>query len=93
MANKPELKEDKDVTPEHLHRVKLIKQDEERKANAVVKKQWIEVMPDRMSKFGGKVILLSQMGNGNVHSYYLGRHGKGGKEAIDAYKKKGVQVR
>jgi hypothetical protein len=93
MANKPELREDQEVTPEHLHKLKLIDEEKKRKKSAVVKKQWIEVYQDRNSKFGGKVLLMSQMANGNVHSYYLGRQKKGGDDAIRTYKAKGVQVR
>lgn len=73
------------------HKKKLLAQEAKRKKNAIVEDQWIEMQRDA-SKKGPKVIIKKRMKNGNVHSFYLGRFTRGGKEAIAAYAQKGVYV-
>lgn len=102
MANKPAA-ENEEVSPklslegveegsdQYKHKKKLLREDAKRKKNAIVVEEWIEVQKDA-SKKGEKVRLKKRMKNGNVHTFYLGRMLKGGKEAILAYAAKGVFV-
>lgn len=102
MANKPEqtqssTQQSPEVTedptsPQYQHKMKLIAEEEERKKNSVVLEQWIETQHDT-HKYGGKVRLKTKMKNGNIYTSFLGRMLKGGREAIDAYKRKKVFVR
>lgn len=78
-------------SPAWKHKKKLLEQEAKRKKGSVVTEQWIETQKDA-SKKGEKVRLKKRLKNGNVHTFYLGRYLKGGKEAIQAYAMKGVFV-
>lgn len=104
MANTPAAEEKKvsphvsiegleEGTPQYKHALKLIREEKKRQKNAVVVEQWTEVHIDNRHKKGGKCLLLKQMKSGNVHSFYLGRYKNGGKDAVDAFAKKGVKQR
>lgn len=89
-------------SPQYEHKMNLIREEEERKKNAVVVDEWIEHHIDKNHSKGGKVLLKKRLRGqklgksylpGSVHTYYLGRYHRGGKEAIEAYAKKGVTVR
>jgi hypothetical protein len=90
--NEPMLDEAELGSPQYEHKKKLLKEDAKRKKDSVIVDRWIENPHDSHPK-GGKVTLKTQMKNGNVHSHYLGRYRTVGKDAIDAYRKKGVSVR
>ena len=91
-------------TDQYRHTKRLIKEQEFIKANTGVEDQWIEHHIDTSHPKGGKVILKKKMKDvrdkkgkllrsGATYSFYLGRFKKGGKDAIQAYKLKGVEVR
>lgn len=62
-----------DASPEHLHKLKLLKQEEERKKNSKPVKDWVEVHGDKYSQKGGKVLHCVQMNSGSVYREYVGR--------------------
>jgi hypothetical protein len=79
-------------SPLYKHRKKLIIEEAKRKKNSVVVDEWTEYAHSNHDK-GGKCYLKKRMKNGNVHCLYLGRLKRGGKEAMEAYKLKGVERR
>ena len=79
-------------SPQYKDKKRIIKEEQLRKKNSVVEAQWIEYHHTSAHEKGGKVLLKKKMRNGNVHSLYLGRLKKGGKDAAMAYKQKGVEV-
>lgn len=80
-------------TPEYEHKLRLIKEDEERRKNTIPKEKWTEVHVDNRHDKGGKCLLKTRMSNGNVHSLYLGRFHAGGKDLLKQYAEKGVKRR
>lgn len=90
---KTELAGLEEGSPEYKHKMKLIREEARRKKNAVVVDSWIEVQPDPTHTGGGKVRLRKRMKSGNVHTLYLGRWKRGGREIVEAYKVKGIPVR
>ena len=80
-------------SPQYKHTKRLIQEEKRRKKSSVVVEQWIEVHVDHRHTKGGKVRLFKKMNNGNTHSLYLGRYKAGGKEAIEAFKLKGITTR
>lgn len=102
MADQPARKKDdptlslSGVEPgslEYQHKMRLLREEEERKKNAVVREQWIETHGDSHHPKGVKCVLKKRMKNGNVHSLYLGRYLRGGKDLIAKYAEKGIKRR
>jgi hypothetical protein len=85
------VKVDAGVTPEALHKQKLIQEEKNRRKNAVVVEQYLKLYPDYKHPKGSKVCLCKRMKNGNVHSAYLGRS-KLIEDIIADYKKKGLKI-
>lgn len=74
-----------EVTPHHTHKTKIIEQDDARKRKIEVVHTWLEVIPNKMHKHGGKVLLRKRTNTGNVNTTYVGREKKC-KEVVAEYK-------
>jgi hypothetical protein len=83
--------EDKEITPQALHKRKLIAQDEARRQSVKVVEEYIEIISDHYNQKGGKVRLCKKMSNGNFHRLYIGRE-KQCKEYLLSVKGKGMKV-
>jgi hypothetical protein len=59
-------------TPQFRHRVKMAKELAAAKGRNPVVDTWVEVHSDKTRKKGGKVLVCSQMKNGNVHRKLVG---------------------
>lgn len=75
LANQAEEKKltDAEITAQHKHQEKILKQDALRKKKNTVSEEWVEIRRDSLHKKGGKVSIAKRMKNGNVHRMYLGR--------------------
>lgn len=84
---------DTEITPQHKHKQKLIKDESKRKKSAKVAEQYLEVISDHQHKKGGKIRLVKRMVNGNVHRSYVGREKQPEVKLLLAkYKAQGLKV-
>jgi hypothetical protein len=82
---------DQEVTPQAKHKLKHIKEDEERKKDpSVVLERYLFILSDHHHPKGGKIRLCTRTKTG-VHSIYLGRE-KLNKDLIAKYQKEGLRV-
>lgn len=61
-----------EVTPQHVHQNKILKQDAGRKQNVVITDRWLELTPDKRHVKGGKLVLKEKTQIG-ITSTYKGR--------------------
>jgi hypothetical protein len=83
--------EDLEVTPQHLHKKKLIEEAAKRRESNPVTEEYIELISDHQHKYGAKVRLVKRTKNGNVHRIYLGRY-KHMKDHLDKWQKDGKKI-
>jgi hypothetical protein len=92
MENKAnQAKIDPEVTPQHLHRKKLIEEDEKRRDSNPIIEEWYELISDHQNKKGAKVRHCKKTKNGNVHRIYLGRY-KDMKDHLEKWQKAGKKI-
>lgn len=80
-------------SPQWYTKKKILREEALRKKKTGVKDSWLEYHHTNANEKGGKVLMKKRLENGNVHSFYLGRLEKGGRQAIQAYGLKGVELR
>lgn len=77
--------------PTYEHKVRIVREDEERKKNTKIVEEYITVSPNPNAKRGGKVLKVIRTSSGYKHSLFLGRElDKGVKEFIAQAKKEGT---
>lgn len=82
---------DLEASLEARHRQRILQEDAERKAQAVVVDRYYEVITDHLHQKGGKIRLCKRMKNGNVHRQYVGRV-KQCQDILAQAKKEGIRV-